>query len=448
LEPEQIMPEKALLAVSQAPSFTILLVLALVMLVLIMFSALISGSEVAFFSLDAKKRDALSSEKSSRGERVLNLLSAPKKLLATILIANNFINVSIVMVSFYFIKGLFADSTISEWAMFLINGVGATFIILLFGEVIPKVYATKHSVSFSKFMSSPITLMSVVFSPFSNLLVSSTSIIDKRFKKKKDNISVDDLEHAYDLTKESVETTEEKKILEGIVKFGHTDAKQIMKPRLDVMALEKDMTSKELRETIMEGRYSRLPVFSESLDNVVGILYVKDLLIYLDSEEELDWVKLIREPKFIPENKKLDDLLKEFQTEKTHIAIVVDEYGGTSGIVTLEDVLEEIVGDITDEFDDDNLVYSKLDEHNFVFEGKTPLMDMYRVLGIEGDEFEELKGESDTIAGFCIERAGKILLKNEKIIFENYTFTIEAADKRRLKQVKVSINTKEEFDQE
>jgi len=441
------MPERAILGVSEAPSFSLLIVLAILMLVLIIFSALISGSEVAYFSLDAKKRDALSSEKSSKGGRVISLLNSPKKLLATILIANNFINVSIVMVSYYFIKGIFAESGLSELAMFLINGVGATFVILLFGEVIPKVYATKHSVSFSKFMSSPISFLSVIFGPFSNLLVSSTSIIDKRFKKKGDSISVDDLEYAYDLTKESVETTEEKKILEGIVKFGHTDAKQIMKPRLDVVALEKDMSSKELRETIMEGRYSRLPVFSETLDRIEGVLYVKDLLVYLDSEEEIDWVKLIREPKFIPENKKLDDLLKEFQTEKTHIAVVVDEYGGTSGIVTLEDVLEEIVGDITDEFDDDNLVYSKLDENNYVFEGKTPLMDMYRVLEIEGDEFEEQKGESDTIAGFCIEQAGKILLKNEKIIFENYSFTIEAADKRRIKQVKVTIGKVEKIEE-
>ena len=430
------MPEKAILALS----ISLLIVLAIIMLVLIIFSALISGSEVAYFSLDAKKRDALSSEKSNQGNRVVTLLGAPKKLLATILIANNFINVSIVMVSFYFTKGVFASSELSELVLFLINVIGATFVILLFGEVIPKVYATKHSVSFSKFMSSPISFLSMVFAPFSKLLVSSTSIIDKRFKKKLDNISVDDLEHAYDLTKESVETTEEKKILEGIVRFGQTDAKQIMTPRLDVMALENDMTSKELSEVIKEGQYSRLPVYSESLDNIIGILYVKDLLIYLDSEEELDWVKLIRNPKFIPENKKLDDLLKEFQTEKTHIAVVVDEYGGTSGIVTLEDVLEEIVGDITDEFDDDNLIYSKLDENNYVFEGKTPLMDMYRVMGIDGGEFEEQKGESDTIAGICIELAGKILLKNEKISFENYTFTIEAADKRRIKQVKVTIN--------
>ena len=255
------MPEKAILAVAEAPSISILIVLSIIMLVLIIFSALISGSEVAYFSLDAKKRDALNSEKTNRGSRVVNLLETPKKLLATILIANNFINVSIVMVSYYFTKGLFANSELSELALFLINVIGATFVILLFGEVIPKVYATKHSIPFAKFMSSPISFLSLIFSPFSNLLVSSTSVIDKRFKKKVDNISVGDMEHAYDLTKESVETTEEKKILEGIVKFGHTDAKQIMTPRLDMASLEKDMSSKELRDAILEGRYSRLPVY-------------------------------------------------------------------------------------------------------------------------------------------------------------------------------------------
>ena len=441
------MPEKTLLVVSEAPSFNVLVLLAVVMGVLIVFSALISGSEVAYFSLDAKKRDELASEKSNGGNRVLKLLDFPKKLLATILIANNFLNVSIVMVSYYFVKGIFAGSGLSELSMLLINGIAVTFILLLFGEVIPKVYATKNSISFAKLMAPPISFLSIIFKPFSSALVSSTSIIDKRFKKKTDNISVDDLEHAFDLTKESVETSEEKKILEGIVKFGHTDAKQIMTSRLDVVALDKEMSSKDLKRTILHGRYSRLPVFSESIDQIEGILYVKDLLVYIGSEDDVDWVKLIREPKFIPENKKLDDLLKEFQTEKTHIAVVVDEYGGTSGIVTLEDVLEEIVGDITDEFDDDNLVYSKLDDNNYVFEGKTPLMDMYRVLGIDGDDFEEEKGESDTIAGFCIERAGKILLKNEKITFEKYSFTIEAADKRRIKQVKVTINDVQQLEE-
>jgi CBS domain containing-hemolysin-like protein len=261
------MPEKAILAMSQAPSISVLIVLFLLILVLITFSALISGSEIAYFSLDAKKRDGLSSEKTNRGSRVVTLLENPKKLLATILIANNFINISIVMVSFYFTKGVFANSELSELVLFLINVIGATFVILLFGEVIPKVYATKNNVSFSKFMSSPISFLSVFFGPFSKVLVSSTSIIDKRFKKKVDNISVDDLEHAYDLTKESVETTEEKKILEGIVKFGQTDAKQIMTPRLDVIALEQEMSFKELREAILEGRYSRLPVYSESVDS-------------------------------------------------------------------------------------------------------------------------------------------------------------------------------------
>ena len=410
------------------------------MVILIFLSALMSGSEVAFFSLDAGDKDLLSKDKTPAGERVLKLLETPKHLLATILIANNFINVAIVMVSTFVLKGVINQGAISEGLLFFIQVVAVTFIILLLGEVVPKVYATKYRSGFAKFMSSAISFTGTIVYPLSKVLVSSTSFIDKRFQKKAENISVDDLEHALNLTKESVESDEEKKILEGIVKFGQTDVKQIMTPRLDVIAFKDDSGFLELKSNIIGTRYSRVPTYKESLDEISGILYVKDLLIHLDSDDaNLEWQNLVRKPKFVPENKKLDDLLKEFQEEKKHIAVVVDEYGGTSGIVTLEDILEEIVGDITDEFDDDDLIYSKLDEKNFVFEGKTPLMDMYRVLNIDGDIFEEEKGESDTIAGFCIEQAGKILLKNEKVIFKNYAFTIEASDKRRIKQIKVTI---------
>ena len=236
----------------------------------------------------------------------------------------------------------------------------------------------------------------------------------KRVKKKTDTISVDHLEHALNMTKDVGDNLEEKKILEGIIKFGNTDAKQIMTPRMDVAAVEMSSSYSELRDYIISSKYSRLPIYEETFDNVVGIIYVKDLLIHLD-EEDFKWQDLMHQPKFIPENKKLDDLLSEFQTSKRHMAIVVDEYGGTSGIVTLEDVLEEIVGDITDEFDVEDLVFTQIDERNYVFEGKTPLMDLYRIIGIDGKSFEEEKGEADTIAGFCIEQAGKILLKNEKV---------------------------------
>ena len=411
-----------------------------IMLLLIILSALMSGSEVAFFSITASDKINLEEEETANNNRILLLLSTPKKLLATILIANNFINVAIVMVSTFVADNLINNNALSGTSQFIIHVVLITFIILLFGEVIPKVYATKYNVKFAKAMALPIHYMSIIFKPISQLLISSTSIIDKRVTKKTNAVSVDELEHALDLTKDSVETEEEKKILEGIVQFGNTDVKQIMTPRTDVIAIDYSNDFTTLLKEIKNSKFSRLPVYEDSIDNVNGILYIKDLIPYIEKKKSFKWNHLIRDPKFVPENKKLDDLLKEFQEEKKHIAIVVDEYGGTSGIVSLEDVLEEIVGDITDEFDEEDLVYSKLDNLNYVFEGKTTLIDMYRTMNIDGDEFEKMKGEADTIAGFCIEQAGKILLKNEKLSFDKYTFTVEAADKRRIKQVKVTIN--------
>ena len=422
-------------------SFSIPLGIGLaIMLLLIILSALMSGSEVAFFSITASDKINLEEEETANNNRILLLLSTPKKLLATILIANNFINVAIVMVSTFVADNLINTNALSGTSQFIIHVVLITFIILLFGEVIPKVYATKYNVKFAKAMALPIHYMSIIFKPISQLLISSTSIIDKRVTKKTNAVSVDELEHALDLTKDSVETEEEKKILEGIVQFGNTDVKQIMTPRTDVIAIDYSNDFTTLLKEIKNSTFSRLPVYEDSIDNVNGILYIKDLIPYIEKKKNFKWNHLIRDPKFVPENKKLDDLLKEFQEEKKHIAIVVDEYGGTSGIVSLEDVLEEIVGDITDEFDEEDLVYSKLDDLNYVFEGKTTLIDMYRTMNIDGDEFEKMKGEADTIAGFCIEQAGKILLKNEKLSFDKYTFTVEAADKRRLKQVKVTIN--------
>jgi len=422
-------------------SFSIQLGIGLIIiLILVILSALMSGSEVAFFSISASDKKSLKEEETSNNNRIIMLLSSPKKLLATILIANNFINVAIVMVSTYVADNLINDNALSSSSQLIVHVVVITFIILLFGEVIPKVYATKYNVKFAKLMALPIYYLSIIFKPVSKILISSTSIIDKKVTKKMNAVSVDELEHALDLTKDSVETEEEKKILEGIVQFGNTDVKQIMTPRTDVIAIDISNDFITLLKEIQNSRFSRLPVFDDSIDNINGILYVKDLIPYIEKKKSFKWNNLIRDPKFVPENKKLDDLLKEFQEEKKHIAIVVDEYGGTSGIVSLEDVLEEIVGDITDEFDEEDLVYSKLDDLNYVFEGKTTLIDMYRIINIDGNEFEKMKGEADTIAGFCIEQAGKILLKNEKLNFDKYTFTVEAADKRRIKQLKVTIN--------
>ena len=409
-------------------------------LILVVLSALLSGSEVAMFSISNKQRFDLEDQNKNANKRVLTLLKEPKKLLATILIANNFINVSIVMASNFVFNNLIIEGSISDTMNFIIQVIVITFLILLFGEVIPKVYANNYNLKFSKFMAIPLQLLKKLFYPISQILVNSTNLIDKRIEKRKESIQANELEHALNLTVDSVDNEDEKKILEGIVKFGNTDVKQIMTPRTDVISFEITTPFNELMSELKKIKYSRIPVFEDSFDKIKGILYAKDLLGKMNEKKNFKWPNLLREPKFVPENKKLDDLLKEFQEEKTHIAIVVDEYGGSSGIVSLEDVLEEIVGEITDEFDEEDINYKKLDELNYIFDGKTTLIDIYKLLEIDGEIFEKEKGESDTIAGFCIEQAGKILLKNEKISFDRYTITVEAADKRRIKKVKITIN--------
>lgn len=424
------------------------IICTLLLLLLLSMSALVSGSEVAFFSLSPTDKEELASKKTKASNVALELLERPKKLLATILIANNFINVAIIMIASYLSTVLFPPESMEVWLKFLIDVVAITFILLLFGEVIPKIYATKHGTQLSLLMAVPLRVVGKTF-PFNVLsrgLVKGTAVISNLGKKKSVDVSSDELSHAVELTMQEEDDPEDHKILEGIVKFGNKDVKQIMKSRIDVQAIEYSIPYDEVYQLILESRYSRIPVYKESFDEIAGILFIKDLLTHLDEDKNFEWQKLIREPYFVPENKKIDDLLGSFQEKKMHMAIVVDEYGGTSGIVTLEDVLEEIVGDISDEFDDEDLVYSKLDENNYVFEGKTPLVDMYKVLNIEGNEFEDAKSESDTLAGFVIEQAGKILLKNEKVNFGIYTFTIEAADRRKVKRIKVTINkVKEEI---
>ncbi|MEN8839427.1 MAG: gliding motility-associated protein GldE [Flavobacteriales bacterium] len=436
MEPSSIEPFGGFLFTINSISLPVAISL-LVMAVLLISSALISGSEVAFFSIDAKDREVLNSEKDPKSLRVLDQLVKPKKLLATILIANNFINIAIVILSTYIINNLISFGPDEEILNFIITVVVATFLILLVGEVIPKVYATNNSLKLAKFMASPIFVVGKICSPLSNVLVRSTSFIDKRIKKSGTEISVNDLDHALEITDIEGVTDEDKKILEGIVKFGETDVKQIMKSRVDVVAFDESNSFSELLPQIIENGYSRIPIFKESFDNVSGVLYVKDLLPHIDSGE-FDWRLLLREPFFVPESKKIDDLLRQFQESKVHMAIVVDEYGGTSGIVTLEDVIEEILGEISDEFDDDDIVYSKIDENNYVFEGKISLVDMYKIMDIEGEIFEDEKGEADTLAGFLIEKSGKIMKKNERIKFGDYLFEVEAADKRRIKQVKIT----------
>jgi putative hemolysin len=418
-------------------------IISIVLLLLLIFlSALISGSEVAFFSLKPVEIEFLEKEPAKYAKTALTLIDMPKNLLATILIANNFINVSIIILSSY-LSTQFLDGW--EYKM-IFDIVIITFVLLLFGEVIPKVYATKHGRKLIKLMAQPLQKISHAF-PINILrkgLVSGTSIINRMTKKKSVSVSTNDLQHAISLTKEKAFNSENHKILQGIVKFGSKDVKQIMKSRTEVVAFEITTPFSELYEIFLKHGYSRMPIYRDTFDNIEGVLFVKDLIPHIDEELSFDWSKLIRTPFFVPESKKINHLLKNFQEKKMHIAIVVDEFGGTSGIVTLEDVLEEIVGDISDEFDLDELAYSILDENTYIFEGKTPLVDFYKVLQISGDSFENNKGESDTLAGFLIEQSGKILLKNEKVLFEKFTFIVESADKRKVKTIKVIINSEDE----
>ncbi|MFK8036851.1 MAG: gliding motility-associated protein GldE [Crocinitomicaceae bacterium] len=424
-----------------SPNFIPIIISCIVLVLLLFGSALVSGSEVAFFSLKPIDIDELEKDSGKKSKTTLSLLERPKKLLATILIANNFINVSIIILCAYLSNMLFPEGSIEAWKKLLIDVVVITFIILLFGEVIPKVYASKNGRRMALLMGSPLDRIGRLF-PINLLaigLVKGTSLLSNLGRRKSVSVSSDDLEQAIELTKELEGKEDEHKILEGIVKFGKTDVKQIMRSRIDVVAFEINDSYEKIHELILEQNHSRVPIFEESFDNIKGILYVKDLIPYIDKAPE-NWHSLLREPYYVPENKKIDDLLKSFQERKMHMAIVVDEYGGTSGLITLEDVLEEIVGDISEEFDVEDLSYSKLDESTYLFEAKMALMDFYKIMEIDGDEFEESKGESDTIGGFITEQAGKILLKNEKIVFSDFTLIVDAADKRKLKRIKVIVN--------
>jgi gliding motility-associated protein GldE len=405
---------------------------------LLICSALISGAEVALFSLKSTDIDEGLEENPKRIQIISNLLDRPKKILATILIANNFINIAIVIL-FAYLGSILFESITSSALRFTLEVVIITFLILLFGEILPKIYASRNKLKFASFMAYPLRVLDVVLTPISLPMQNVTLAIHKRLGKQKSNLSVDQLSQALELTSEADTTVEEQKLLQGIVSFGNTDTKQVMRPRIDVFALNiEDKYTKIMPEIISSG-YSRIPVYEDNIDQIKGILYVKDLLPYID-RKQFDWVSLIREPFFVPENKKLDDLMAEFQEKKVHLAVVVDEYGGTSGLISLEDIIEEIVGDISDEFDDDDLMYSKLDDNNYVFEGKTTLKDLYRIVKIDDETvFEDNKGEAETIAGFVLEISKSFPKLNSKINFKNYVFTIEALNKKRIKLVKFTI---------
>lgn len=423
-------------------------VIGLILFFLLLFvSALISGSEVAYFSLSPLDLNQMKGRKSGRTDLVIKLISIPEKLLGTILVTNNFVNVGIVIFSTLFFvydpssePSSFAFINFSNLPVlgFVFQVVIVTFLLLLFGEILPKLYATQNGPRFALVMSYPLNILEKVFRPVSTILIRSTSIVKKRVARKKQNLSMDDLSEALDLP--TTEIDEDEKILKGIAQFGNIDVKEIMRSRIDVFAIDIKTHFSKLLPKIIESGYSRIPIIEGSFDNIKGVLYIKDLLPYLHMTDTFKWQSLVRPPYIVPETKKINDLLKEFQTKKIHMAIVVDEYGGTHGIITLEDILEEIVGEISDESDEDEAVYTKLDDSTFIFEGKTLLNDFYKITNLKFDVFDQIKGEADTLAGLILEIKGQIPKKNETLTYRHFTFKILSVDTRRIKKIEVTLN--------
>ena len=417
-------------------------ILIIAVLILLLMSAVIAGAETAFFSLTAKDINYLKTKEKANARIASQLLEHPKLLLATILVANNFINISIVISTTVLISSLISPDWAKEHAIisFLIQVVSVTFLLVLFGEVLPKVYATQNNLRMALFSAPYVRILLGIFRPISSTLVRSTSFIEGKLGHKiTKNISNEEFEHAIEITVGHSATREEVNIFKGILKFGNITAKQVMRTRMDVSALDFEMTYTEVRNYCLDAGYSRLPVYKESLDTVAGVIHTKDFLPHID-KEIFDWHTLIRAAYFVHESKLIEDLLKEFQHKRMHFAIVVDEFGGTSGIITLEDIMEEIIGDIKDEFDEDDLNFKKIDDNNFIFDGKTLINDVCRVLGVPSDTFDVVRGESDSLAGLILEISGKFAAVNETVSYEHYEFTVLAVDKMRILRVKVTIH--------
>lgn len=410
---------------------------SLVLLLLLVLSGLVSGSEVAFFSLSPPEIQSLR-EGSSMEKRMYSLISKPKRLLATILILNNFINIAFVTLSTFVTWRILGTETSEGQIIVILTGI-ITFLIVYFGEVVPKIYANQKSLGFAR-LSVPLINSAFNFlKPLSWLLISLSQSIEKNIQRKQYEISADQLNQALELTTNEETTEEEKGILKGIVNFGQLSVKQVMRSRVDITAFENSLDFHELMDKINKNGYSRMPIYKETIDNIVGILYTKDLLPHINKKESFKWQKLVREPFFIPETKKIDTLLKDFQEKHVHLAIVVDEYGGTSGLATLEDVIEEIVGEIHDESDDDEIIYNKVDDHTYVFEGKTTIIDFCKIIDQDPSVFEAVKGESESLGGLILELNSKLPGTGERITYRNFDFVIVAVDQKRIKKIKVII---------
>lgn len=406
-----------------------------VIVVLLFCSAFISGTEVALFSLTPEDLNQINTKAPRKGNIIIKLLEKPKKLLATIVITNTFINIAIIIL--FFRLEAFSGITVS-WLSFIVEVTVITVLILLFGEVVPKVYAGRNSRRFTKKIAYPLYILSNVLAPLSIPMREATLWLHAKFGIQKSEFSIDRLSQALELTDYGDATAEEQKILQGIVSFGNTEARQVMSPRIDIFALDIEEPFSSVLPKIVDTGFSRIPVYSDNIDKIVGVLFIKDLIPHIE-DEDFEWQTILREPFFVPENKKLDNLLKEFQEMKNHLAIVVDEYGGTSGLISLEDILEEIVGDISDEFDDEDIIYSRLDDKNFLFDGKISLKDFYRISEVSEEVFDAAKGEAETLAGFLLEITGNFPKKAQKISFNGNIFTVESVDRRRIKQIKVTL---------
>ena len=421
----------------QTPSISAVVAIVLAGLLLLV-SGFASASEIAFFSLSPSDLNAIAERKHPSDEKISNLLDNSERLLATILITNNFVNVTIIMLCNFFFMNVFQfHSPIAE---FLILTVVLTFLLLLFGEIMPKIYSAQKTLAFCRFAAPGITFCRSVFYPMASMLVRSTSFLNKHMVRKNHNISVDELSHALELT-DKAELSEENNILEGIIRFGGETAKEVMTSRLDVVDLDIRTPFKDVVKCIVENVYSRIPIYADSRDNIKGVLYIKDLLPHLNKGDNFRWQSLIRPAYFVPETKMIDDLLRDFQANKIHIAIVVDEFGGTSGIVTMEDILEEIVGEINDETDEKERMYIKIKNNAFIFEGHTLLNDFEKITGLEDNSFEDIEGEADTLAGLILEIKGELPKKNDIITYKEHKFTILDVDNRRIKKIKYENST-------
>ncbi len=408
--------------------------------VLLLFSALASGSEIAFFSLTPNHLNELDEDKNESDRKILKLREDSERTLATILITNNLVNVTIIMLLNYFIAHV-VDFGNAVWLEFIVITVLLTFLLLLFGEIMPKVYAGQNPLAFCRLTAGSILFLSKVFYPLSEILIKTGLLAEKVVQKENHVLSVDDLEQALELT-DKEELKEEKNMLEGIVRFGDETAKEVMTSRQDVVDLDFRLPFPEVLKCIIENNYSRIPVYQDTIDNIRGILYIKDLLPHLSKPATFRWQSLIRPPYFVPETKKIDDLLRDFQENKVHIAIVVDEFGGTSGIITLEDILEEIVGEINDEYDEEEKNYTRINANTYIFEGKTLLSDLYKILNLDDETFEEVEGDADSLAGLLLEIKGDFPELHERIDYKNFTFEVTEIDEHRISKIKVVIHEK------